>query len=129
VASAPAPLALPGMRGVGEPECRETALVKTVLSMVVRPGCEPVFESAWATLAPSISCYPGNLGQALMRDAQERRRYVIVSDWSSFEALRAFETSDERRRLSTALDPLRESADKNVFDVIADIVGGPGSVS
>lgn len=101
-------------------------LVKTVLSMVVRPGCEPAFERIWAAAARSISECPGNIEQTLTRDENEQRRYVIISDWLNLDALRAFESSDERRKLSTALEPLRESATRSVLDVVANLPGRDG---
>ncbi len=104
-------------------------LVKTVLSMVVRPGCESDFEKAWAAAARSISEHPGNVEQTLTRDENEQRRYVIISDWLSRDALRAFESSDERREFSAALEPLRESATKSVLAVVADRPGRDGGRS
>lgn len=100
-------------------------MVRTVLSMVVWPGAEREFEEVWATAAHAISDFPGNLSQTLMRDADEHRRYVIFSDWESADALHAFEVSDRRRALSTALEALRESARKNVLDAVTTI-GGNG---
>lgn len=117
------------MGTVDEPERREMAMVKTVLSIDVRPGRGPEFEKAWAALAASISYCPGNLGQALMREAGQPDRYLITSDWHNVQALRAFEASDERREMSTALEPLRDSATKTVFDIVTEIAGGPGTRS
>jgi heme-degrading monooxygenase HmoA len=102
-------------------------MIRTVLSMVVRAGCEPEFEQTWSAAAAAISGQPGNLSQTLSRDAGERRRYVITSDWASAEALRSFESSAPRRALSAALESLRETASKNVLDVIATIPGHPGT--
>jgi heme-degrading monooxygenase HmoA len=104
-------------------------LVKTVLSMVVRPGCESDFEKVWAAAARSISECPGNLEQTLTRVENEQRRYVIISDWLSLDALRAFESSEERRKLSAALEPLRESATKSVLAVVANFSGRDGGRS
>jgi heme-degrading monooxygenase HmoA len=98
-------------------------MIRTVLSMVVRPGCEPDFEETWVAAAEAISRYPGNLNQTLMRDATERRRYVITSDWTNATALRAFESSDQRRALSAALESLRESAEKTVLEVVTHLRG------
>jgi heme-degrading monooxygenase HmoA len=93
-----------------------TTTVRTVLSMVVRPGAERELERVWAAAAPVIGAFPGSLGQTMMRG--EHRRYVIFGDWVSAEALRAFERSDERRALSAALAPLRESARKRVLEPV-----------
>jgi heme-degrading monooxygenase HmoA len=95
-------------------------MVRTVLSMVVRPGAERELEQVWTATAPAISDFPGSLNHAMMRDAGEHRRYVIFGDWASAGALRAFEVSDERRALSAALEPLRESARKSVLESVED---------
>lgn len=96
-------------------------MVRTVLSMMVRAGCEPHFEQVWAAAAQAISQHPGNINQVLVRDASEHRRYLIFSDWADEESLRAFESSPTRRALSSALDELRESAEKTVCEVLTTI--------
>lgn len=96
-------------------------MVRTVLSMLVRAGCEPHFEQMWAAAAQAISQHPGNINQVLVRDASEHRRYLIFSDWTDEDALRAFEASPTRRLLSTALAELRESAEKTVCEVLTTV--------
>jgi heme-degrading monooxygenase HmoA len=92
-------------------------MVRAVLTMLVRKGCERSFEEAWrkAMMAP----LPGSLGQAMTCDAQQRRLYVITGDWESRDALKAFEKSAGRRAMSAAFEPLRESASKQVLEIIA----------
>jgi quinol monooxygenase YgiN len=87
--------------------------------MLVRAGCEEQFERVWRAAAERIARYPGNLGQSLSYDHAQPRRFVIASDWTSRETLGAFEGSPERVALSSALDPLRESASKSVLEVVA----------
>jgi len=93
-------------------------MVRTVLSMLVRPGDEGEFEAAWRASAERIARWPGNLGQTLSRDTRQPRQYVIASDWDSVQSLREFETSAERQALSARLDRLRESAAKSVQEVL-----------
>jgi quinol monooxygenase YgiN len=98
-------------------------MVRTVLTMLVRPGHEREFERIWQSFAERIAQQPGNVGQTLMSDQGQPRSYVIASDWFSGEALRSFETSELRQALSGALDPLRESASKAVLDVVVTVKG------
>lgn len=98
-------------------------MVRSVLSMTVRAGCEGDFERIWRAAAERIARSPGNLGQSLSYDQSEPRRFVIASDWESREALRRFEGSPERVALSGALEPLRESASKSVLDVVVVVEG------
>jgi heme-degrading monooxygenase HmoA len=92
-------------------------MVRAVLTMLVREGCERDFEDIWKT-AMAGDQPPGSIGQALTCDPRERRRYIITGDWESRDALRAFESSPERRAMSAAFEPLRESASKQVLDII-----------
>lgn len=96
-------------------------MIRTVLSMLVREGCEQEFEQTWRASAERIARYPGNLGQTLSRDEKQPRMFVIASDWASREALQSFEGSEERVALSARLNELRESASKSVLEVIASI--------
>lgn len=96
--------------------------VRTILTMVVREGCEEPFEAAWAASTAAIGGQPGQLGQALMREVDQPRHYVLTGDWESLAALRAFEGSAARAAFSASVEPLRESARKAVVEVI-DHVG------
>jgi quinol monooxygenase YgiN len=96
-------------------------VVRSVLSMLVRDGCQDEFRRAWHASAQRIARRPGNLGQSLSCDETEPRLFVIASDWESRDALRAFERSPERIALSETLDPLRESATKSVLQVVETV--------
>jgi heme-degrading monooxygenase HmoA len=96
-------------------------MVRTVLKMRVREGCEQSFEEVWAQAAPEISRYPGHLGQFLMREQDEPRTYVIMADWESARHLDDFEHSPVRQALSAKLTPLREFAQKTVLDGVREL--------
>ncbi len=96
-------------------------MIRTVLSMLCRPGHEAEFERIWRTAAEQIALYPGNQGQTLLRDAGEPRWFVISSEWASREDLKNFEASPVRRQLSAALDPLREQSSKSVLTVVVTV--------
>ena len=95
-------------------------MVRTVLKMRVREGCERPFEDVWAEVAPRVREYPGLLGQSLLREKDQPRTYMIMADWETAEHLRAFEESPVRQALSAALTPLREAAQKTVLDDIGE---------
>lgn len=95
-------------------------MVRAVLTMLVREGCEAAFEDIWRR-AMRDAQPRGSLGQALTSDPELRRKYIITGDWESREALRAFEGSAERRGMSAAFEPLRESASKQVLEIIARV--------
>lgn len=64
---------------------------------------------------------PGALGQALLRDPSEPRHYTVTADWATHEDLAAYQASDHRVALSTALEQLRESAARSVLEVVAQL--------
>jgi heme-degrading monooxygenase HmoA len=97
---------------------KEGTMVRAVLTMLVREGCESSFEAIWRK-AMKEGPFPGSLGQAMMCDSKQRRLYVITGDWQSRSDLEAFEKSSVRRSLSAAFEPLRESASKQVLEIIA----------
>jgi quinol monooxygenase YgiN len=95
-------------------------VIRTVLKMRVREGCEGAFEDVWADAAPKIREYPGLLGQSLLREQDQPRTYLIMADWESPAHLDAFEHSPVRQALSAALTPLREAAQKTVLDDVGE---------
>ncbi|WP_406088508.1 putative quinol monooxygenase [Kitasatospora purpeofusca] len=99
----------------------EAAVIRTTLSMIVRPGREREFERTWLAAAEQSSRRPGALGQALLRDPSEPRHYTVTADWATHEDLAAYQASDHRVALSTALEQLRESAARSVLEVVAQL--------
>lgn len=92
-------------------------MVRTVLTMGIRTGCEQEFEEVWAAFATEIGRCEGNRGQWLLREPQGSAGYVIMSDWDSDADLTRFESGPIREELSAKLIPLRESAHKSVLTV------------
>ncbi|MDG4825459.1 FAD-dependent oxidoreductase [Asanoa sp. WMMD1127] len=100
--------------------------VRTILRMRAREGCADAFEAAWRTAADEISRTPGSLRQELIRDAEDPRTFLIISDWRDQRALDAFGPSAAREQLTAALRDLRESGEKNTYEVLQTVVGqGP----
>src|SRR4051812_48128961 len=104
-------------------------MVRATLHLKVRRGCEPDFEHAWRDVAAAIGRLPGNLRQALVRDASDPRAFTITSDWVSAASFRAFECSPEQDVLTATLRGLRESAvmsvDALLVHVDAEAPAGP----
>jgi len=96
-------------------------VIRSVLTMQVREGCEEEFREAWRSYAERIAHHRGNRGQTFAAQVGQIRTYVITGDWADRESLAAFESSADRQALSARLDPLRESAGKSVLDVIVTV--------
>ncbi|MFJ3170848.1 putative quinol monooxygenase [Streptomyces roseus] len=98
-------------------------MLRTVLEMVVREGCEEEFRAAWLETAQAAARLPGCVAQSLLRDPRHPRTHLVMADWADQTALEAFQNGPERQRLSARLEPFRESARKQVLDVVAYVPG------
>lgn len=97
------------------------ATVRTVLAMRTKEGCEQKFESEWLSAAKEIGTLEGCLHQDLLRDADDPRSYLIVSDWADRERLDAFGRSVHRDRLLRMIRELRETARRNTYQVLHSV--------
>ncbi|MDD9376589.1 antibiotic biosynthesis monooxygenase [Streptomyces sp. ZAF1911] len=96
-------------------------MLRTVLEMTVREGCEEEFRAAWLETAEEAARLPGSVTQALLRDPRQPRTHLIMADWADRAALEAFQNSSERERLSARLEPFRENARKRVLEVVQHV--------
>ena len=92
--------------------------VRTVLAMRTRAGCEERFEAEWLSAAEEIRTLDGCLHQDLVRDADDPRSYLIISDWADRDRLDAFGRSEQRDRLLRVVRELRESAQRHTYQVL-----------
>ncbi|MEU4482250.1 antibiotic biosynthesis monooxygenase family protein [Micromonospora sp. NPDC023966] len=99
--------------------------VRTVLAMRTREGCEQRFEAEWRTAAEEIRTLDGCLHQDLVRDADDPRSYLIISDWADRERLDAFGRSEHRDRLLRIIRELRESAQRHTYQVLHSVGSAP----
>lgn len=95
--------------------------VRTVLSMRTRKGCERRFEDEWLCAAEQIRGLDGCLRQDLLRDADDPRSYLIISEWADRERLDAFGRSEQRDRLMRVVRELRESAQRQTYHVLHSV--------
>ena len=95
--------------------------VRTVLAMRTKEGCEDRFEAEWLSAAEEIRALDGCLHQDLVRDADDPRSYLIISDWADRERLDAFGRSEHRDRLLHMIRELRESADRHTYQVLHSV--------
>ncbi|MFC4499189.1 MULTISPECIES: antibiotic biosynthesis monooxygenase family protein [Streptomyces] len=96
-------------------------MIRTVLEMVVRDGCQQDFERVWQSAATVASRYPGAGLQTMLRDPEAPLRYTITADWDTREHLAVYQQSPDRQALSAVLDHLRESATKSLHEVVAHV--------
>lgn len=89
-----------------------------MIALRAREGCEQQFETEWLSVAENIRRMDGCLRQDLVRDADDPRSYLIISDWADRERLDAFGHSDGRERLLKVVRELRESAQRHTYQVL-----------
>ncbi|MGC0382989.1 hypothetical protein BSZ07_15195 [Streptomyces sp. M1013] len=102
---------------------------RVLLTMTVRAGREAEFETAWRTVAESVTARPGNAGHWLMRDAADPSVYYLGSDWSDEAAFRAFERDGSAAGPGAHRDlfqPLRTSGSIATMHVIGYTSRRPG---
>jgi heme-degrading monooxygenase HmoA len=99
-------------------------MVRATLHMKVKDGRGADFERAWRAIAEEVRIVPGNLRQALTRDADDPDSFVVTSDWSSREAFGEFERSPAQDELTAPLRELRATARMTVHELVTHIEGG-----
>lgn len=104
-------------------------MIRAVLSMVVKDGCVADFEREWLAAAAITRDEPGAIRQTMLRDPRMPRHYTISADWAEPAHLTAYQRSPQRLALSAALEPLRESATRNVLEVVAHLESRTGTAS
>ncbi|MGP3925229.1 antibiotic biosynthesis monooxygenase family protein [Streptomyces sp. 8N616] len=100
-------------------------MLRTVLEMTVREGCEDEFRATWLETAQAAARLPGSVGQTLLRDPHQPRTHLIMADWADWAALEAFQKSPEREQLSSRLEQFRESAAKRVLEEVEHVLAHP----
>jgi heme-degrading monooxygenase HmoA len=105
----------------------EPPVVRTLLRMRTREGCEAEFEQSWRRAAAEISKVPGNLRQELLRDADDPRTFLITADWADRAAVDAFGRSSARETLTEALRDLREDASRSTYEALAVVPAQQGT--
>jgi len=93
--------------------------------MRIRAGAESEFERAWVRGATDVAGLPGNIRQELLRDAEHPSRYMVTSDWEDAAALEVFSGSPQRVEFSAVLETFRETATRDVFELVQRLESSP----
>ncbi|MFC4587965.1 antibiotic biosynthesis monooxygenase family protein [Sphaerisporangium corydalis] len=96
---------------------------RVMLRMQINPGMEQGFEKTWLGIGDVITGHPANIGQWLMKSAEEEGIYYIVSDWVDEPLFRQFETSDEHLEHRKKLHPYRSGGSMTTMTVVAHLTG------
>lgn len=96
---------------------------RVLLRMQIKPGMEQGFERTWLDVGSVITDHPANLGQWLMKSAEEEGIYYIVSDWADETRFREFERSDEHIDHRQRLHPFRSGGSMTTMRVVYHLTG------
>lgn len=96
----------------------------------IQKGREAAFESAYRTVTAAVSGTPGHIRDELLRDPEYPGHYILLSEWESAEAFRAWEDAPIHRELTTPMRPYWAGRVKRtIFDVVPLHDGVPTGLS
>lgn len=95
----------------------EDTTFRVILRVDVKPGMEADFERVWLSGSPDVTADPANRGHDLHDGGQGT--YVIISDWVSEAAFRAWESSQSHLDHRAKLHPYRSGGSMTTLNVRA----------
>jgi heme-degrading monooxygenase HmoA len=98
-----------------------STIFRVMLRMQIVPGREQEFERAWYSVADVVNGNPANVGQWLLRSAEEDGVYYIMSDWVDEARFREFERSEEHVGHRQKLHPYRLHGTMTTLHVVFDL--------
>jgi heme-degrading monooxygenase HmoA len=98
-----------------------TRAFRVMLRMQIFPGKEQDFERVWYSVADVVGDNPANIGQWLLKSAEEEGVYYIMSDWVDEARFREFERSEEHVEHRKKLHPYRSHGTMTTLHVVHDL--------
>ena len=84
----------------------------------VQEGREAEFEAAYAHVTAEVKGTAGHIRDELLRDSDHGGRYVLLSEWESVDAFRAWEDAPIHRQITTPMRPYWTGrVERVIFDV------------
>lgn len=96
---------------------------RVMLRFEIKAGMERGFEEAWLSIGNVITDDPANLGQWLMKGADEDGVYYVMSDWVDEPRFRAFEHSDAHVEHRSRLHPYRTGGSMSTMNIVYALPG------
>lgn len=79
--------------------------VRVMVSAHIDDRDREAFEAAYRTVSAAVRGTPGHLRDELLRDAEEAGRYILLAEWESEEAFRAWEDAPTHRETAAPMFP------------------------
>lgn len=84
----------------------------------VADGKEAEFEAAFARVTAAVKGTPGHIRDELLREPARPGHYVLLSEWESEDAFRAWEDAPIHRELTTPMRPYwAGGVERAIYDV------------
>ena len=97
---------------------------RVMVFAAIQPGQGAAFESAYATVTAAVKGTPGHIRDELLREIDRPDHYILLSEWESIEAFRAWEDAPIHRETTTPMRPYWAGrVERTIFDVAARLDG------
>ncbi|AHH97483.1 FAD-dependent monooxygenase [Kutzneria albida] len=103
-------------------------MIRAVLRVRARPGCEDAVRAVWREVAGQIGVLAGNLTRNALRDAVDPRVFVLVTDWTDESALRDYQNGPVAACLADAVRPLCETDEAPSYQVMRALDGSGSAI-
>jgi heme-degrading monooxygenase HmoA len=91
---------------------------RVMVIATVAPGKEAAFEAAYAQVTRQVKGTPGHIRDELLRAADEPGAYVLLSEWESVAAFKAWEDAPIHRETTTPMRPYWAGrVERKIFEV------------
>ena len=94
---------------------------RVTLRMEVAPGMADEFEKVWLGVGNRIAGEDANLGQLLLKSAEDDNVYYVVSDWENEPGFREFERSSGHTQNRRKLGPFRVASSMSTAHLVFEL--------
>ncbi len=94
---------------------------RVTLRMEVARGMAETFEKVWLGVGNTIAGETDNLGQWLLKSADDDDVYYVVSDWQGEPSFRAFERSAQHAENRRKLSPYRLASSMSTAHLVFEL--------
>ena len=103
-----------------------TGRVRVLVWHRVADGELVAVEEAYRQVSQGLRGTPGLLGSELLRSGQQPSSMLVMSEWESLEAFRAWEEGTEHRAATAPLRPYRDHHRQHPFELYQVTAAHPG---
>lgn len=97
--------------------------VRIVVRATPRTEDRQAFEDAYRRVTERVRGTPGHLADELLRDTSDESTYILLAEWESEEAFRAWEDDAQHLQMAAPMLPYwgDNGVERSIFEVRARI--------